>query len=306
MKPATWSDTRQRYPWPSKGLATWTDGSHAYVSVVFSWHKPAAHQLAAWYAAQDYTVHVGGPAAAIDLPYFAALSSPTVPAIDALQHHNPNATRTTTGCPNNCPFCIVPLLEGDLQELDNWIPRPIVLDNNPLAASQRHFDTMIDRLKPITNVDFNQGLDARLLTARHAGRIAELDMAIVRLAWDRTADEPHFLRAFQFLRDAGFPAARIRAYVLIGFDDTPADALYRLQTILDLGARPNPMRYQPLTCLRRNQHVAPNWSDAELKRFMRYWANLRVTSHIPFHRFAHRGDEPAPAPPAAQLSLAMP
>jgi hypothetical protein len=298
MRPATWSDTRQRYPWPSHGLATWTEGSHAYISVVFSWN--------AWHIAQGYTVHVGGPAAAIDLDYFAAVSSPIVPVIDALKHHNPNATRTTTGCINKCPFCLVPLLEGDLRELRDWIPKPIVLDNNALAASRRHFDRMIDRLKPIPHVDFNQGLDHRLLTPHHAGRLAELDMPIVRLAWDRTTDEPHFLRAFQHLRDAGFPARRIRAYVLIGFDDTPADALYRLQTILDLGARPNPMRYQPLTCLRRNQHVAPNWSDAELKRYMRYWANLRVTSHIPFDRFTHRGAEPTPPPPAAQLSLAIP
>ncbi len=302
---SSWSDTRTRYPWPSKGLATWTDGSHAYVSVVFSWNKPAAHQLAAWYVAQGYTVHVGGPAVAVDPAYFAALNTPATSAIDALAHHNPQATRTTIGCPNNCPFCIVPLLEGDLQELTHWIPRPIVLDNNPLAASSHHFDRMIDRLKPIHDVDFNQGFDARLLTSHHASRLAELDLAVVRLAWDHTATEPHFLRAFQLLRKAGFPAGRIRAYVLIGFDDTPADALYRLQTIADLGARPNPMRYQPLDTLRRNLYVAPNWTDAELKRYMRYWANLRVTSQIPFAQFAHRGAEPPPAPPAAQLALAL-
>jgi len=65
-----------------------------------------------------------------------------------------------------------------------------------------------------------------------------------------------------------------------------------LETVRALGIWPNPMRYQPLNSLRRNEYIGPHWTDAELKRFMRYWSNLRVTNRIPFAEFAHRGQEP--------------
>jgi hypothetical protein len=134
-------------------------------------------------------------------------------------------------------------------------------------------------------VDFNQGLDARLLTRHHADRLAELNLYAVRLAFDNTAHERKFLAAYQKLRKAGIPARRIRVYVLIGFDDTPQDALYRLELVRSLGSLTNPMRYQPLDAERRNQYVGDNWTDAQLKRYMRYFSRLRWLGHIPFERY---------------------
>ena len=51
---------------------------------------------------------------------------------------------------------------------------------------------MIDKLKPLSGIDFNQGLDARLLTEYHAERLAELDLKMVRLAWDHIGLESQF------------------------------------------------------------------------------------------------------------------
>lgn len=144
---------------------------------------------------------------------------------------------------------------------------------------------MVDSLKPLGGIDFNQGLDARLLTGHHATRLAELDLLFVRLAWDNIRIEKDFIRAFELLRRAGFPKRMIRSYVLIGYNDTPEDAFYRLETIRQLGATPYPMRYQPLDALRRNEYVAPAWTDKELKRFVRYWSNLNRLGAIPFAEF---------------------
>ncbi len=268
----------------SGGLVEWTDGDIAYLSVVFSWQLQRAYSRAVWLRQQGYHVRAGGPAVAIN-PTFLSSVAEIGGGVDALAHHNPDATFTSRGCIRHCPFCAVPKIEGDLVELSDWEPHPIVCDNNLLACSRAHFDRVIDRLKPIPGVDFNQGLDARLLTSYHAGRLAELDLHCVRLAWDDTGMERQFLAAYQILRDAGIPARKIHVYVLIGYKDTPADALYRLTTVWSHGSFPNPMRYQPLDASRRNEYVAPAWTSRELKRFSKYWSRLWWYKHIPFDEF---------------------
>ena len=175
-------------------------------------------------------------------------------------------------------------LADELRELDDWPVRPIVCDNNLLACSQAHFDSVIDKLKPLTGVDFNQGLDARLLTDYHAGRLAELD-CMVRLAFDHVRYEGQFMVAYERLRKVGLPKKRIRVYVLIGYDDTSEDALYRLRLVDSLGVMPNPMRYNPLDTLVRDGYVGKNWTDSELRRVMRYWANLRFVGAVPFEEW---------------------
>lgn len=289
-RPSSWTANRNSKGW-SGGLAEWIDGNTAYLSVVFSWKLQEAYQRAAWLSQQGYLVRAGGPAVAMNPDSMSGIAQ-VGGTVDALSRHNPNATFTSRGCIRKCPFCAVPKIEGDLVELTDWPIRPIVCDNNFLACSRKHFDRVIDRLKGVAGVDFNQGLDARMITDYHAQRLAELDYVCIRFAWDDTRTERLFMRGFETAKRAGIQADKIRVYVLIGFNDTPDDALYRLEAVRGLGAYPNPMRYQPLDSRRKNEYVGPNWTDAELKRYMRYWANLRITCNIPFAEFAHRGCEP--------------
>lgn len=262
-------------PW-SNGIAEWTDGQTAYISVPFTWDLQKAYMRRSWLEAEGYTVRMGGPAM--------RLTTGQSGDIDALPHHNPDATFTSRGCIRRCSFCAVPKIEGDLRELPTWEPRPIVCDNNLLACSVAHFDKVIDSLKHLKGIDFNQGLDARLLTKRHADRLAELDCT-VRLALDRTSLLNEFMAAFERLRRAHFPKRRIQCYVMIGYNDTPDDAWLRLRTVWNLGILPNPMRYNPLDAMVRDSYVGPNWTDRELTRFMRYWANLAHTAGVPFEEF---------------------
>lgn len=268
----------------SKGVVHWCKNGVAYVSVVFSWDLAEAYQRCVWYAAQGYDVRAGGPAVAVNSGYLADVAEVGGVAA-ALRLHNRDATFTSRGCIRRCRFCAVPQIEGDLRELADWEPRPVVCDNNLLACSRAHFDKVIDKLKGVPQVDFNQGLDARLLTDYHADRLAELDTRLVRLAWDHVKLESAVMVAYERLRRAGFWKERIRVYVLIGFDDTPADALYRLESIKALGVWPNPMRYQPLDVEKRNGYVASGWTDAELKRFMRYWSRQCWLASVPFEEY---------------------
>jgi len=205
--------------------------------------------------------------------------------VDALKHHNPDATFTSRGCIRKCGFCAVPKIEGDLAELDTWESKPIICDNNLLACSRKHFDKVIDSVKGLREIDFNQGLDARLLTDYHANRLAELDLVILRLAWDHSALEALVTRALETLIGAGIPRNKVRIYVLMGYDDTPEDALYRFETLKAWGIWPNPQRYNPLDALKRDSYVAPSWTDRELRRMMRYWGRQAWLGGISYEEY---------------------
>ncbi|MEF8788265.1 MAG: hypothetical protein V5A84_04275, partial [Planctomycetota bacterium] len=261
-----------------KNIATWRMGQALYVSVPFTWLLPEARRIASEHSGPAYA---GGPAVDLmpeQMQGVATLGEPC--PVPPLAMHNPLATFTTRGCPNGCPFCAVPRIEGDLVELEDWPVRPVVCDNNLLAASRRHFDRVIDRLKALPHVDFNQGLEARLFTAHHARRIAELRSVKLRFAFDQVADEAPVADAIPLARKHGL--RDIGCYVLIGFHDTPECARYRLETLREWDIWPNPMRFQPLDSLEKDSHVGPAWTERELRRMMRYYSRLRWLEHIPY------------------------
>lgn len=270
----------------SKNIVHWEDRQKHYYSIVFTW------ELWEWcQSAQPEfdgkQIVIGGPAVKLHpewVPDWIEVG-PDVWGSPALTLHNPFATRTSTGCPRHCAFCAIPSIEGKLNELYVWQNRPVIIDNNLLACSVHHFDAVIDWLKAWPWCDFNQGLDVRLMRKHHADRIAELNSPVVRLSFDHVSVESDFMRSFELLRNAGIPKNQIRVYVLIGYDDTPEDALYRLELIRALGIRPFPMRYQSLDSKAKNQYVGSAWAQAELIRFMSYWSNFRFTSHILFAEY---------------------
>ena len=270
--------------WHKKPLYWMQDGKE-HISVVFTFDLPEVrdHILNGNLYSNTRPV-VGGPAIKLMPDYLADIADIGGDIKGILQRMNLLATRTTLGCPNKCSFCAVPIIEGEFRELDNWEDLPIICDNNLLASSKPHFDKVIERLKRHTGVDFNQGLDARLLTDYHARRLAEVD-GTIRLAWDHINSERYLLTAVTRLLRAGIPRKRIQCYVLIGFKDTPEDALYRLETIRHaLGITPNPMRYIPLDSTERH-YTGDNWTDAELTRMQRYWSNLKNTGGVPYEEF---------------------
>lgn len=263
------------------GLIEVIDGKNAYISVVFSWLLEKAINRGAELLSQGYRVQIGGPAAD-----YAGISSPNG-SCNFAQYHNPLAVRTSTGCIFDCDFCIVHKIEGDLKEKDHWEPNPIVYDNILNGCSTRHFDKVIDSLKPVPDVDFNQGISAVLLTSYQASRFAELDLKFIRLAWDNVDYEPKFMRGYEILRKAGIPKSKISVYILIGHKDTPEDALYRLETVRSLGIKPFPMRYQPLDTKVRNSYVGEHWTNSELVRYCQYWTNLRFVGNLRFEDFTY-------------------
>ena len=266
--------------WSKKPVHWETNAAH-YYSIVFSWDlwdflATAQTEL------DGKRIVIGGPAVDINRAWVPDWIETPKRISPVLRLHNSEATRTTIGCVRKCGFCAVPHIEPEYKELDEWEIKPVVVDNNLMAASMKHFGKVIDSMKGLDWCDFNQGLDARLLTQCHAERLSELKSPIIRLAFDSVGYEEHFLNAYYRLRLVRIPKKNIRAYVLIGYQDTPEDALYRLRLVQSLGIMPNPMRYQPVDSKRRNEYVGENWTHKELDRYMSYWQNLRYTRAVPF------------------------
>ena len=262
----------------------WVDGDTAYISVVFTWQLPQVYSLCVNYREQGYRVRAGGVAVKL-IPEYLSQVAEIDGEVNALPRHNPNATYTSRGCPYRCEFCAVPKIEGPLKELKVYVPKPVVCDNNFLACSRHHFNEVVDRLKPLSEIDFNQGLDVGALRQYHIDRLQELDLLILRFAWDNIRSESVVMQGIEQVVKSGFPKSKIRCYILFNFTDTPEDALYRCTTLKNMGILPNVQRYQPLTTLQKNSHIGHYWNDLLLARFNRYWALQVYLSPIKFEDY---------------------
>lgn len=278
----------------SKGIVEWQDHGTAFLSVPFTWDLPLAYSRAVGLKQQGFEVRVGGPAVEL------MLRDPKLRAkvgladlvqcggsVPALHHHNPEAVFTSRGCIRKCPPCAVHLIEPVFAELSDseWEPRPIVCDNNILATSMAHFDRVVNRLSPLHDVDFNQGLDARLLEWHHIEGLQKLDLAMVRFAWDLPSEETAVLDAISRMMKVGLPKSKFAIMVLVNNGESPAEAQYRFETLKGHGVRGCPMRFQPLDTLKKDSFVSPEWTQRELHRFVRYWFRQNWFSKIPYAEF---------------------
>lgn len=148
----------------------------------------------------------------------------------------------TRGCCRTCPWCVVPQKEGNIRPAAAWeeIRRPdsreiVFLDNNVLASD---FGLeQIDRMggEPVW-VDFNQGLDARLITPETARLLARLHwIRFIRMSCDTSAMLPVVEQAAAYLRETGAAPSRFWAYVLV---QDVGDAHRRVQALRDMGITP--------------------------------------------------------------------
>ena len=148
----------------------------------------------------------------------------------------------TRGCFRSCDFCIVPRKEGPLHPAASWeeVKRPdsremILLDNNVLAS-----DYGLDQIDRMSReqvwVDFNQGLDARLITPEIARMLARLHwIRFVRLACDTSEMLPVIRQATAYLKEAGVAQSRLWSYALVRDVE---EARRRVQALREMGVEP--------------------------------------------------------------------
>lgn len=265
--------------WPKKAIS-WKHNNVIYYSIPFTWELPKVKY--------ELKLHmpnlaiVGGPAVKLLPQYFDDLSFVTV--LDhfwgILQIINPQATKTTIGCKNVCPFCAVPKIEGKFRELEEWPDLPVLIDNNLLNSSENHLSKVMDRLEKHKEVDFNQGLDSRLVNEYNAERFGRLRNPLIRLALDSFAYSDKWEKAFETLIKFKVKKQSIRSYALIGFNSDPSEAWKRCLWIEKHGIKVLPMWYHALNTFNYN-NVSDNqqlldWSDFERKRIMQWFYKHRT------------------------------
>lgn len=148
----------------------------------------------------------------------------------------------TRGCIRSCPWCIVPRKEGKIRANQPWeaIKRPdsrkiVFMDNNVLASSYG-----VEQIGYMGGekvwVDFNQGLDARLITPEIAEMLSNLRwIKFIRMACDTSAMLPVIEQAVAYLREAGVKDYRFWSYALI---QDVEEAYKRIQALRDMGVTP--------------------------------------------------------------------
>jgi len=157
---------------------------------------------------------------------------------------------TTRGCIRKCSFCIVPEKEGNIKtnctifEFWNIKHKHIVLLDNNILAEKDHFKLISKQLMDNDlSVDFNQGLDIRLIDDELAFILSELNVKpVYRFAWDNIKDEKKILNGIEILKNRGINHSLF--YVLVGYNTSKEEDLYRLHKLKEWDQRPYVMRYR--------------------------------------------------------------
>ena len=128
----------------------------------------------------------------------------------------------TRGCIRACPWCVVPKKEGGIRPYRTWreIKRPdsrdiVFMDNNVLAC-EHGINQIKDMIGQDVRVDFNQGLDARLITPEVAELLSKLKwIRFIRMSCDTDAMLDVVLRAIHLLEKNGVKPYRVFVYLLV-------------------------------------------------------------------------------------------
>ena len=203
------------------------------------------------------------------------------------------------GCIRKCHFCGVPKLEGAQREmppLHNLVDgvakqfgekKDLVLMDNNVTASARYKEVIAeicdlgftagavfkrDNSRVKRRVDFNQGVDARILakSPMYLEQMAKICISPLRIAFDHIGVRKVYDIAVRTAAEHGITS--LSNYMLYNFMDTPEDLYARMKLNIslneELGIRiwSFPMRYQPVT-LKDRSHVGKKWNRYYLRSF---------------------------------------
>lgn len=156
------------------------------------------------------------------------------------------------GCPRGCGFCHVAAKEGrcsvKVANLNEWWrgQKNIMLCDPNILACRDHMDLLKQLADSNAKVEINQGIDIRLVNDDNLGLLKRIRLSSIHMAFDRWQDreiiEPR-LRKFKEQTDFDRGKGRVTVYILVNFDTTLEQDLYRIQLCRELNFCPFPMIY---------------------------------------------------------------
>ncbi len=188
----------------------------------------------------------------------------------------------TRGCPNKCAWCVVPKKEGmikpntDITEFWDGQKEAVLLDNNVLACKYglQQIEKIIDLG---IKVDFNQGLDARLIANNKD--IAKLLSRVkwakpLRMACDTKSQMTYIEKATTLLRQYNTTPKNYFIYLLVkGIEDAYERAIFLKKLKLDPFAQP----YRDF-----ESNIQPT---KEQKRFARWVNHKAIFKSIDYYNY---------------------
>ena len=256
-----------------------------YITSLFTWAWRPVWQSVRKYKAlyPEAETHLGGIYTSI-LPEHAKMSGADyihqgvfpeaedlLPDYSLIPKWNGSILHASRGCKNRCIYCAVPKIEGKInaerESIKKYVwpghTKLIFFDNNILASCfwKRIFEELIELKK---EVDFNQGLEARLLNEESVSLISKMNIPTIRLAYDTPMVKESVKTAIELLDKKGIDKRRIFVYTLFNYTDTPDEFFFRVRDILEWGAVCYPMRFQPCTVLKKDAYVSKNWTAKQL------------------------------------------
>lgn len=197
------------------------------------------------------------------------------------------------GCVRKCHFCGVPKLEGgqrDAQSITGVVKsiearygpkRDLMLMDNNVVASANYRNIIAEirdlgfvrgakltrpgRAPVQRRVDFNQGVDARILCKdkMYLQEMSTICIKPLRIAFDHIGVRKPYEAAIRFAHEFGLH--ELSNYMLYNFHDSPTDLYERMRLNIDLNEQLGirifsfPMRYQP-TDMKDRSFVGKNWN----------------------------------------------
>ena len=205
-------------------------------------------------------------------------------------------TYGSRGCIRKCSFCGVPKLEGGQRDTEsisavNGVERLYgakkdltLMDNNVVASDK--FRDIIAEIRDLgftpgaklkrgrgsvqRRVDFNQGVDARILCKdkMYLRELSTICLRPLRIAFDHLGLKAPYEQAVRYATEFGL--TELSNYMLYNFHDSPSDLFERMRLNVtlneELGIRiwSFPMRFQP-TDLPSRSHIGEKWSRYQLR-----------------------------------------
>lgn len=178
----------------------------------------------------------------------------------------------TRGCPRSCAFCHVVPKEGrcstkvaDLNQFWSGQGNIVLSDPNILACKDRE-DLLSQLVASNARIEFNQGLDARLIDDKTAKLLARMKIRLPHFAMDTMKDMHKvacgigkYVAACKEI-NGKWNWRNAKVFVLTNFDTTHDDDMKRIHLIQDLECWPYVMIY--------NKYTAP-----QITRRLQRWTN---------------------------------
>lgn len=283
----------------------------------------ALMKLSAWHKSKGDQVELNFPLGAYDLVYASCVFPKNRPRISELpfdrinmggtgsgsdatlppevEHTMPDYSLytcnyslgfTSRGCIRNCPWCVVPKKEGGIKPwasiYEFWVQRHskiVLLDNNLLAAPNAR-ETLQDLAREGVLVDFNQGLDIRLIDEEFARQLKLVRFGrYLRFSFDEPVMEGKVRDGIKTLRKAGIAPQRLSFYMLIGFDTSWEQDMERLKFLESYGCDPFVMLYQEVNGVKPRV----SWDGPGTAKEFARWVNVkrlhRNVSYIDWLRY---------------------